>query len=208
MVESERVKYIGRSLMIRGKYAKRILEGVKRTTIRRGIVRPKYDEVIIHSGGRPICRAKIIRVDHKKVKELTDFDAVKDGFGDLLELLEELDKLYGEIDPNEWVTIIEFRVVERISELEAKHPYLGLEPVEIAELSLKYLGDQLDSREQRIFMELIRSRSLRKVAKKLYGSPLNRKEIRRSLKRALRMLIERGVIEVEDDKFIRFMKED
>jgi len=208
MVEGDRVKYIGRSLMIRGKYAKKILEGIKRTTIRRGIVRPKYDEVIIHSGGRPICRAKIIRVDHKKLKDLTDYDAVKDGFGDLLELLEELDRLYGEINPNEWITIIEFKVVERISELEGRHPYLGLKPVEIAELSLKYLGEELDSKEQKIFVELVKSRSLRKVAKKLYGSPLNRKEIRRSLKRALKMLIDRRIIEIEDDKFIRFMKED
>jgi len=208
MVEGDRVKYIGRSLMIRGKYAKKILEGIKRTTIRRGIVRPRYDEVIIHSGGRPICRAKIIRVDHKKLKDLTDYDAVKDGFGDLLELLEELDRLYGEINPNEWITIIEFKVVERISELEGRHPYLGLKPVEIAELSLKYLGEELDSKEQKIFVELVKSRSLRKVAKKLYGSPLNRKEIRRSLKRALKMLIDRRIIEIEDDKFIRFMKED
>ncbi|HID08289.1 MAG TPA: ASCH domain-containing protein, partial [Armatimonadetes bacterium] len=191
MIGNEKVRYIGRSLMIRGKYAKKILEGIKRTTIRRGIVRPKYDEVIIHSGGKPICRARIIRVDHKKLKELTNYDAVKDGFGDLLELLEELDRLYGEIDPNEWITIIEFKVVERISELEAKHPYLGLRPVEIAELSLKYLGEELDSKEQKIFAELVKSRSLRKVAKKLYGSPLNRKEIRRSLRRALKMLIDK-----------------
>lgn len=68
MAEENRTKYIGRSLMIRGKYAKKILEDLKKTTIRLGIIRPKYNEVIIHSGGKPICKAEIIRVDYKKLR--------------------------------------------------------------------------------------------------------------------------------------------
>ncbi len=34
--------------MVRGEFVKPILEGVKKATIRRGIVVPKYGEVIIH----------------------------------------------------------------------------------------------------------------------------------------------------------------
>jgi len=203
-----RVKYLGRHIMVKGKFAKQILKGEKITTVRLGIVRPKYDEVIIHGGGRPICKAKIVRVEHKRVKELSDADAIKDGFKDLLHLLEELEKFYGQLNPDNWVTIIEFKVIERLNKLEPKDPYLGLKPVDIARIALRYLTD-LSEHERKILLELTRYASLRRTAKELYGNPLQRKHIRAIVKKALKKLIERGLIKVsEKEKYVSYVKEE
>ena len=48
--------------MLKGEYIEKVLNGEKKATIRKGVYKPKYDEVIIHAGGRPIAKAKITRV--------------------------------------------------------------------------------------------------------------------------------------------------
>jgi len=202
-----RIRYLGRHIMFKGKYVKQILHGEKITTVRLGIVKPKYDEVIIHGGGRPICKAKITRVEHKMVKQLSDTDAIKDGFKNLLNLLEELEKFYGQLNPNDWVTIIEFKVLERLDKLELKDPYLGLKPIDIARIALRYLQD-LSDEERRILLELTRQVTLRRTAKTLYGNPLKRHYIRKVVKKALKKLIDRKIIRVnENGKYLSYNRE-
>ncbi|MCS7386049.1 MAG: ASCH domain-containing protein [archaeon GB-1867-005] len=198
-----KVRYLGRHMMFKGRYAKQILSGEKITTVRLGIVKPKYEDVIIHGGGRPICKARIEKVEHKMVKELSHVDAIRDGFKDLLQLLKELEKFYGKLNPYDWVTIIKFKVLEKLDKLEPKDPYLGLKPVDIARIALRYLND-LTEEEKSILLELTRCTTLRRTAKKLYGDPLKRHYIRKVVKRALRKLLEKKILKVEEGKFISY----
>ena len=167
-----RVKFIGRHLMVKGKYVEKILSGEKKATIRLGIVKPKY---------------------HKRVRDLTDNDALKDGFSSRKELLKELRKNYDELNPDDYVTIIEFEVIKKLSELDYKDPWLGLKPAEIARIGLRYCTD-LSDEEKRVLEDLTRTESLRKTAIRLYGNISKRWIIRKVLRRVLKKLIEKGVL--------------
>ncbi|HID43092.1 MAG TPA: ASCH domain-containing protein [Archaeoglobaceae archaeon] len=90
-------------------YVKPILQRGKRTTIRKGI--KKYSgNVLLTSDGSVFAEAKIKKVVVKRVKELTDEDARTDGFGNLEELLSALKRIYGNLDENEFVTIVYFEI--------------------------------------------------------------------------------------------------
>ncbi|MET1102310.1 MAG: ASCH domain-containing protein [Pyrodictiaceae archaeon] len=189
-----KVKFIGRHIMVKGRYVDDILKGKKRATIRLGIYKVKYDELIVHGAGKPIAKIKVERIRYKKIKELDDEDARKDGFNNVKELLEELRKTYGEFSPNDYVTIIEFRLTKDLSNIEPEHPYLGLEPADVARLGLRYLGDELSNEEKKILISMTRTKSIRLTAIKLYGSLTKRWIVRKTLKKVLRKLIEKGVI--------------
>ena len=184
--------------MLRKKYLDKLLTGEKKSTIRLGMYVPKYHEVIIHSGGKPICIAKITRVTYKKIKDLTDEDAVRDGFGNLKALLNELKKIYGSIRPEEIVTIIELKVRKDLRNLTPNNIYLGLKPSDIARLALRYLRNELNHEELVIINKLAGGSSIRKVAKELTGSTLNRAFVRKTLRKALKKLISQGLIEVRN----------
>jgi len=83
------LKWLGKHLMIKSKFAKDIISGKKRATIRLGKVEVKANEFLIHSGGRIIARAKLKNVRYKKVKELSDEDALLDGLSSREELIDE-----------------------------------------------------------------------------------------------------------------------
>jgi len=184
---------------MRGEYARLLLSGKKKATIRLGRVIPKYDEVIIHSWGRPIAKAKIVRVTYKKVRDLTDEDARKDGFSNREELINELRSVYGDIKPDDDVTIIELKIIQRFDELIPEDPYLGLKPSDIGRLALRYLRNELKEDELRILEELAKGKSIRSVAKELTGSPLNRGKIRRIVRKALAILIKKGLLRVKQN---------
>ncbi|RLF22128.1 MAG: ASCH domain-containing protein, partial [Thermoprotei archaeon] len=101
--------YIGRHLMVKGEYVDAILKGEKRATIRLGIVIPKFREIILHGGGKVIGKAVIEEVKHKRVKDLTDNDAIADGFSSRHELMRELIRCYPGIRKSDYVTIIRFK---------------------------------------------------------------------------------------------------
>ena len=195
--------YLGRHLMLKKKWGDLLLEGRKRATIRLGVVKPKYEELIVHSGGRPIAKVRVKSVRVKRVRELTDEDARLDGFNSLDELLEALREAYGDFSPDEPVTIIELELVKRLDELESDDPYMGLEPADIARLALRYLRDELSEEEVRILRSLTATNSIRTTAQRLYGSPVNRARVRRALRKALRLLVERGLIGGEGGHHIR-----
>ncbi|BAA79027.2 conserved hypothetical protein [Aeropyrum pernix K1] len=184
--------------MIKGVYADKLLEGRKTTTIRLGIVKPRYREVIIHGHGRPLAKAEIVDVHVKKVSELTLEDARRDGFRSVRELIESLERVYGyKLDPEDAVTIIHLRVKQRFDNLDLSDPYLGLEPADIARLGLRYLGDSLSDEEKRVLEDLTRTNSIRATAVRLYGSIERRGRVRRVLRRVLQELLRRGLIKGE-----------
>ncbi|MEM4020588.1 MAG: ASCH domain-containing protein, partial [Desulfurococcaceae archaeon] len=98
--------------MLKGAYAEKVLKGIKKATIRRGIVKPKYEEVIVHAGGKPIAKIKITRMYFKKVKDLGDYEAKLEGYSTKDELINELKKVYKDIHDDEYMTIIEFEVIQ------------------------------------------------------------------------------------------------
>lgn len=189
--------YLGRHLTLKWRYIGMLLKGQKTTTIRRGIVKPKYREVFIHSGGKVIAKAEIVSVKYKKIKDLTDEDAKKDGFKSLQELLKELKKTYGKINPKEWVTIIELKIKNVLYGVSDSDVYLGLSPVDIARLALRYNLD-LSEREKELLEEISRTGSLRKASLNLYGRVDNRRELRRVVRKALKILINKNIIKVSN----------
>ncbi len=195
--EGKKVKFLGRHLMVKGEYVKDILSGRKRATIRLGIVKLKHNELIVHGGGRPVAKIRVTNVRYKRVSELTDEDAAIDGFASKEELLEALRRAYGEVKPDDYVTIIEFEVVQRLDQLPVQDPYMGLEPADIARLALRYLQEEFNEEERRILLELTRTNSIRAVAFRLYRDLGKRWRVRRVLRRALRMLVERGYLRVK-----------
>lgn len=191
-----RRQFLGRHIMIKGEFADKLLSGRKTTTIRIGLVRPKYREVIIHGKGRPLAKAVITNVTYKKVSELTNEDALRDGFNSVSELLDALRKVYGDVRLDDIVTIIELEVTQRLDMLPPEDPYLGLEPADVARLALRYIRDLLTEEDVRVLVDLTRTNSVRATATRLYGSIERRWLVRRSLRKALRILREKGLLRV------------
>ena len=187
-------RFIGRHLMVKGKYVDLILSGKKTLTIRLGIVKPRYEEIIVHGGGRPIAKVKVTRVYHKRIKELSDNDAAKDGFRSREELVKELKRIYEDLNENDWVTLIEFKVIQRLDQLSQEHPYMGLEPADLARLGLRYLSNELNAEEKKILLDLTRTNSIRGTAYRLFGGIEKRHIVRRVLRKILNKLKDKGLI--------------
>ncbi|MEM0489993.1 MAG: ASCH domain-containing protein [Ignisphaera sp.] len=192
--------FIRRYLMVKGRFARLILEGVKTTTTRLGKVIPRLRTVIIHSDGKPIAEALIKNVTYKKVCELTDEDAKRDGYNSVEELLNDLRNIYGrDIHQEDVVSIIEFEITKKFSDINPKDIYLGFSPHTIAILANRYLKDVLDEEEKRIVEYILRYRSIRTTALKLFGSLEKRWIIRKTLRKLLAKLLDRKVINVDDN---------
>ncbi|MEZ0394626.1 MAG: ASCH domain-containing protein [Desulfurococcaceae archaeon] len=190
-------RFIGRHLMLKGKYGEAVLRGEKVTTIRRGVVKPKYEEIILHWGGRPAAIARITAVRYKKLFELSDEDARKDGFNSREELIREIKSVYRGVRPDEVFTIIEFQVLKRLDELDLGEPYGGLRPQDLARIVLRCCREKLSDEEAKVLLELTRTGSIRATAIKLYGNPSKRQVIRRILKKWYEQLIKMGIIGVK-----------
>ena len=193
-------KFLGRHIMIKGKYINDLLSGKKKATIRKGIVIPKYKEMIVHGGGRPVAKIRINKVYHKKLKELNDNDAVKDGFKNKAELIKALETVYPGIKPDDWVTIIEFDVIQRLDNIKSEEPYMGLTPGDLARIALRYLQDEFTEKDREILLDLTRTNSIRATALRLFNSLEKRYIVRKTLKKALRKLLERGIIKNTEKK--------
>ncbi len=194
-----RVYYLGRHLMVKGNYVNAILESKKVATIRLGIVKPKYDELIVHGGGRPVAKVAIESVEYKKVRELTDEDAKLDGFKTKDELIEELRRLYGYISPDDYVTIIKFKVIRKLTDLQPVDHYLGLQVGDVARLGLRYLPKELSNEDKEILIDLTRTNSIRKTAINIFGDLNKRRIVRRLLRKVLNELVRRGIISVSEE---------
>jgi len=173
-----------RRLMLSPRYLKALYGGRKKSTIRPGVLRVG-DKVYIHSKGRIVAVAQVEQVLYKRVKELTDEDAVLDGFKSREELVAYLKKRYPGLRDGAIVTIVRFGKVEKV-DMPEDLQYGGLTPVEIAALALNKL--KLAKREHEILRAVVEAGSLRKAAVKLLGTVDKRVAIRRVLRRVLKRL--------------------
>lgn len=191
-----RVSFLGRHMMMKREYAELVLSGAKTATIRLGVVRPKRRQVLLHSSGKVLAELEITRVEVKRIRDLTDEDAKQDGFQDRWQLIEHLERIYRRrLGKEEKVTIIRFRVARKIegSEAEEGSKYLSLKPVDVASIALRY-GVRLNPRDMVVIKKVAETGSIRKAASVLFGDPTRRKAIRAALDKALKKLIEAGVI--------------
>ena len=164
--------------MLSKQYVEELLSGKKRATVRLGKIR-RDKEAIIHSGGRIVAVAQILDVRYKRFAELDDFDAQLDGYKDAEELKKALRRHYPHIKDDDVVSIILFGSVKPLDAPEGGE-YGGMKPHELAELALRRL--ELDEHERRILAAVVKYKSIRKAAVKLFGSIEKRKIIRRLLR--------------------------
>jgi len=188
------IKYIGRHIMLKGVYLEKLLSGEKKATIRKGIYKPRYSEVIIHAGGRPVAKARITRIYYKKLRELSEYEARLEGYNSIDELMSELRRVYGDLSGEEYFTIIELEIVQRLDNLPIEDPYCGLSPADIARISLRYLTSDLTELDKKILLDLTRTNSIRKTAANIFSDLNKRRLVRRAVKNALRLLIEKNII--------------
>ena len=92
-----------------------IIMGKKLTTIRKGIKNYQTGDIvslISTANGIPFASAKVTDVIIKRVCDLLDNDAKRDGFSSRTELLNALNNIYGSINAHDDVTIIHFEIIE------------------------------------------------------------------------------------------------
>ena len=189
------VRYLGRHLMLSGKYVRDVLESRKRATVRVGRYAVKSREVFLHSGGRVVAKLEVERVYHKRFSELDDEDAKLDGHPNAKSLRRELRRIYGHLSPDTPVTVIVFRVKQRL-EVDEESRWMGLDPRDIARIGLRYWDELgLSEDDRKIVEEVVRRGSLRAVSKALYGTIEKRRRVRRTLRRVLERLLEKGFLE-------------
>ncbi|MEM1714139.1 MAG: ASCH domain-containing protein [Desulfurococcaceae archaeon] len=192
-----RVKFFGRHIMLKGAYIEKLLSNEKKATIRKGIYKPKYSEVIIHAGGKPVAKARITRVYYRRLKELGEYEARLEGFKNTSELVKELRRVYGDINEDDYFTVIEFEIIQKLNDLTTEDPYYGLTPSDIARIALRYLSGELNENEKKILIDLTRTNSIRKTAVNLFKDLNKRALVRRTLRKTLRLLIEKNLIHVK-----------
>lgn len=194
MTSKTRIRFLGRHLMLKGIFIEKLLSGEKKATIRKGVYKPRYNEVIIHAGGRPVAKARITRVYYKKLRDLGEYEAKIEGFKTLDELLDSLRNMYGEIREDDYLTIIEFEVVQRLDNLPVEDKYYGLKPSDIARIALRYLSEELGELDRRILLDLTRTNSIRRTAINIFHDLNKRGIVRKTIRRALRALVEKGLL--------------
>ena len=85
-------------------------EGRKKCTVRVGII-DVIGKDLFMTDGKQRVKIRIIEVDnHRVYRELTNQNALDEGFSSLEELQKDLSKYYGIIDPEQPVTVIRFEI--------------------------------------------------------------------------------------------------
>jgi|Deesub1362B_J571_1020462.scaffolds.fasta_scaffold05745_3 hypothetical protein len=93
-------------------YVGLILRGRKSTTVRKGKRRYAKGEVVeLTVNHKPFAKARVLGSEVKRIAELTDEDARRDGFASREELLRVLRRIYGKLSESEFVTIVHFEVM-------------------------------------------------------------------------------------------------
>uniref|UniRef100_A0A7C2NCA3 ASCH domain-containing protein n=1 Tax=Archaeoglobus fulgidus TaxID=2234 RepID=A0A7C2NCA3_ARCFL len=92
-------------------FVEKIINGEKITTVRRGIKSYPVGRIVeLTSDGKRFALAKVKKVVVKRVRELTDEDAIRDGFKSRNELISALKRIYGDLRDDEFVTVVHFEV--------------------------------------------------------------------------------------------------
>lgn len=190
-----------RPLLFSRRYLQDLISGSKQATIRLGNLKYRPgDVVLVYCGGLVLGRVRITQVERKKLIDLTEEDARKDGFYSLQELLKALRQHYPNIRANTPLTLLEFEWVEKfevpLSDGEFSWRYRE-SPLEVAKLALERLDDL--SPEERMVLEFfIETGSVRGAARKL-GSLSTRPLVRGVLRRVAERLASLGLISVREE---------
>ncbi|MBC7094380.1 ASCH domain-containing protein [Thermococcus sp.] len=184
---------IRRFILIDNVYKSKILKGKKTSTIRFGNYEAKPGSEVylaITPSDSVIAKIKITDIKKKRVKELTLEDARKDGFKELNELINALNKIYGTLHGDDEVTIIEFDVIEKFEEAIPLKWLKALnyrKPEEIAKLYVE--NDLKESADVDLIIKRIYSKGLKSAVRK-YGP----KKVKDSLLKAYHKLYDEGKI--------------
>lgn len=177
-------------LEFKEKFRRQLLSGEKKATVRLHTTLREGDRVLIHCGGEILGEGMVERVEEKRPDELTEEDAKDDGFASLHELLEEIKRLYGDVDR---VFVIRFSMKPFSQGKNPQNFYYGQADLkEIAELALKNL--QLGEKEKRILQLFLETGSIIRAAKRL-GGLRKRGLIREVLRKCYRELIKKEIID-------------
>ena len=174
-------------LEFKRRYAKALIEGKKRLTIRKWTNLKEGDEVLVHSGGKIIGKAKISSIQKKHVSEITDEEAKLDGFKDAEELRREIERMG--YDGEVYLIYFDFEPLEAVNPHNLYYGDAELE--EIARKSLEHL--ELDERDRKVLETFLKYGSIRRAARKL-GGVRKRGEIRKVLRKCYKQLLERSLI--------------
>ncbi len=164
-----------------------VREGKKRITIRRFLKVKPGDEVLIHAGGKIVGRARIVLVYRKKLGEIGEEEARKEGIP-LKKLRKMLEEMYGH-NPNTELTIAEFDLVEVFDPPKdpEKEYYGSMTPREIARQAIA-AGIVESEDERKILEELAGGKSIREIAFEMGG--LHRRKLIRRIIRKYRKKLE------------------
>ena len=97
-----------KQLNFKKEYKEKLQSGRKTTTIRMNTDLKPREIVEIVAGGESCGYARIKSIVKKRISEINNKDAKKDGFKNRRELLKALKKIYGKITPETQVYIIRF----------------------------------------------------------------------------------------------------
>jgi len=85
-------------------------QGKKRCTVRIGTIDVSGTDLFMTDGNQRV-KIRISEVDNQRVyRELSNQDALDEGFSSLEELQKDLSKYYGKIDPEQPMTVIRFDI--------------------------------------------------------------------------------------------------
>ena len=111
----DRIAELNYVIRFRPEYLDKVLSGRKKLTVRLGIVRPRFGELLIVCDDWVYGIAEVKKLSIMRLEELTDDIAKREGFRNREELIRELKKLYPDVKERNLVTVIEFEVKEVFS---------------------------------------------------------------------------------------------
>lgn len=184
-----------RPLMFSKKYFRDLLEGRKTGTIRVGSARYRVgDEVLVYCGGFVLGKVRITGVTRKKVVDLTEEDALRDGFDSYGDLIRALRQHYPNLKPDTPLTVLTFEWVEKADQLCTDTEYswkYDKSPAEVASLAIANL--KLEPEELKILETFLECGSIRAAARKLGG--LSRRALIRAVLRSVaEKLVKKGLV--------------
>lgn len=102
-------------LKLASEYWPDIESGRKRQTVRRGYrrLRPGNRVVIREVGGEGTLTARIVSIAFKRLRDLDELDALRDGFGSVADLVYALECHYADLNDTEVISVIRFMDEER-----------------------------------------------------------------------------------------------
>ena len=170
----------------KGKYKKLLTSGKKRSTIRKRCYVREGEDVFVHCGGKIIGKAKILKIEEKKLEELDNSIAMVEGFKNRDELINEIKRIYD----TDRVYVINFEFYPFKKPLTPEEVYYGsLSLRKIAERALKEL--ELSEEEKRILETFLETGSVKKAAIKL-GGIWERRKVRDVLRKCYQKLSEKA----------------